>query len=291
VNDVQIFGGGGSYLPANLRSALFPSSRGGATYGIDRWGAQYPSIWVTRGGGGTFTNIWSPDTYAQGGFYVSDTKTPGHVYELSNEHHLFNEIKLERVENWDFLAPQTEEEAPTIVLTVTDATGQVIRTLTGPVGQGFHRVSWDLRQPAPTLPSLRPAEAADDLFFEEPAGPLVMPGVYRVSLAKRVEGVRRIGVEIERRPQRRALRADQFHLVAEIDVAQRRIALRFIDDRLQFLGAQQRHGGYSDAAGLDHGEPARRHHRVVRPAQQHPAPRNQRQILAQHMGDPIHQRE
>ena len=79
----------------------------------DRWGAQYPSIWVTRGGGGTFTNIWSPDTYAQGGFYVSDTTTPGHVYELSDEHHLFNEIKLDRVENWEFLAPQTEEEAPT----------------------------------------------------------------------------------------------------------------------------------------------------------------------------------
>src|SRR5207248_3264570 len=34
-----------------------------------------------------------------------------------------------------------------------------------------------------------PAEAADDLFFEEPAGPLVLPGVYRVALAKRVEGV------------------------------------------------------------------------------------------------------
>jgi hypothetical protein len=113
MNDVQIFGGGGSYLPANLRSALFPSSRGGFGYGADRWGAQYPSIWVTRGGGGTFANIWSPDTYAQGGFYVSDTTTPGHVYELSNEHHLFNEIKLERVQNWEFLAPQTEEEAAT----------------------------------------------------------------------------------------------------------------------------------------------------------------------------------
>ena len=47
------------------------------------------------------------------GFYVSDTTTPGHVYELSAEHHLFNEIKLDRVENWDFNAPQTEEEAPT----------------------------------------------------------------------------------------------------------------------------------------------------------------------------------
>ena len=78
-----------------------------------RWGAQYPSLWVTHGGGGTFANIWTPNTFAQAGFYVSDTTTPGHVYELSAEHHLFNEIKLDHVENWDFNAPQTEEEAPT----------------------------------------------------------------------------------------------------------------------------------------------------------------------------------
>jgi hypothetical protein len=57
-----------------------------------RWGAQYPSLWVTRGGGGTFNNIWSPDTYAQSGFYVSDTTTPGHVFEVSVEHHLFSKI-------------------------------------------------------------------------------------------------------------------------------------------------------------------------------------------------------
>ena len=44
---------------------------------------QYPSLWITGGGGGTFADIWTPDTFAQAGFYVSDTKTPGHVYELS----------------------------------------------------------------------------------------------------------------------------------------------------------------------------------------------------------------
>jgi len=42
---------------------------------------------------------------------VSNTTTPGHVYELSNEHHLRNEIKFDHVENWDVNAPQTEEEA------------------------------------------------------------------------------------------------------------------------------------------------------------------------------------
>ena len=76
-----------------------------------RWDGQYPSLWVADGGGGTFADIWTPNTFAQSGFLVSNTTTPGHVYELSNEHHLRNEIKFDHVENWDINAPQTEEEA------------------------------------------------------------------------------------------------------------------------------------------------------------------------------------
>jgi hypothetical protein len=66
---------------------------------------------VTNGGGGTFANIWSPSTYAYSGIYVSDTQTPGHVYQASVEHHVRTEISLNRVANWELLAPQTEEEA------------------------------------------------------------------------------------------------------------------------------------------------------------------------------------
>jgi sugar lactone lactonase YvrE len=76
-----------------------------------RWDGQYPSLWVNDGGGGTFADIWTPNTFAQAGFYVSNTKTPGHVYELSTEHHVRNEIRFDHVENWDLNAPQTEEEA------------------------------------------------------------------------------------------------------------------------------------------------------------------------------------
>lgn len=114
MDDVQFHGGAGGFLPPAVRSAFYNTGRGGFPFGpvsSSREGAQYPSLWVTHGGGGTFANIWTPDTYAQAGFWVSDTTTPGHVYELSNEHHLFNEIKLDHVENWDFNAPQTEEEA------------------------------------------------------------------------------------------------------------------------------------------------------------------------------------
>lgn len=75
-----------------------------------RWDGQYPSLWVTNGGGGTFVGCWTPDTYAGAGFYISDTTTPGHAYEMSVEHHVRSEIVMERVANWELLAPQTEEE-------------------------------------------------------------------------------------------------------------------------------------------------------------------------------------
>lgn len=88
----------------------------------------------------------------------------------------------------DELRAEAEEEPPAVLLTVADADGEVVRTLTGPVKAGLHRVSWDLRDPATTLPRPRPAEAGEDVFAEEPAGPLVLPGTYRVSLAKRVDG-------------------------------------------------------------------------------------------------------
>ncbi len=109
LDDVKIMGGGGSPtadgLPLGAKTA-----RSGDPVADNRWDAQYPSIWVTDGGGGTFADVWTPNTFAQAGFYVSDTKTPGHVYELSAEHHVRNEIVLDGVANWEFLAPQTEQE-------------------------------------------------------------------------------------------------------------------------------------------------------------------------------------
>jgi hypothetical protein len=89
---------------------------------------------------------------------------------------------------WDSLRAEDREEAPAVILVVTDAQGNVVRRLNGPVTAGIQRVAWDLRYAPPTLP--RAAAAGDD--FEGPRGgsaPLVMPGSYTVSLMKRVDGV------------------------------------------------------------------------------------------------------
>jgi sugar lactone lactonase YvrE len=105
MDDVRFLGGHGSGgNPYNNNHTADPDLP-------KRWDGQYPSLWVVDGGGGTFADIWTPNTFAQAGFLVSNSTTPGHVYELSNEHHVRSEIKFDHVENWDINAPQTEEEA------------------------------------------------------------------------------------------------------------------------------------------------------------------------------------
>lgn len=109
VEDVKIMGGGGTPT-ADAKPLGTLQARSGDPIADGRMDAQYPSIWVTDGGGGTFTDVWSPNTFASAGFYISNTSTPGHIYEVSVEHHARNEFVLDNVRNWEFLAPQTEQE-------------------------------------------------------------------------------------------------------------------------------------------------------------------------------------
>jgi hypothetical protein len=111
VEDVKFEGGHGTLQADGTRFDPYNDTHSADKDPHKRWGGQYPSLWVTDGGGGTFANLWTPDTYAQAGMYVSDTNTPGHVYEISSEHHVRTEFGLNRVSNWEFLAPQTEEES------------------------------------------------------------------------------------------------------------------------------------------------------------------------------------
>ena len=52
----------------------------------------------------------------------------------------------------------------------------------------MQRVTWDLRYPPASLPP-PPNPETEDPFSDPPGGPLVMPGAYKVSVAKRINGV------------------------------------------------------------------------------------------------------
>jgi photosystem II stability/assembly factor-like uncharacterized protein len=89
---------------------------------------------------------------------------------------------------WEALKAEEREKEPTIILTVTDEDGQVVRRMEAPTGAGFHRVAWDLRYPS-TMPASTSPGPVDNPFFTPPQGPLAAPGKYTVTLAKRANGV------------------------------------------------------------------------------------------------------
>jgi hypothetical protein len=157
VDDVRIQGGHGTRLYDGTRADPYKKTARWDTTAW--WDRQYPSIWVTDGGGGTFTGIWSPSGYAQAGFYVTNTKTPGRVYELSAEHHIRNEIVLDFVENWSFYAPQTEEE----VRDGMDSTSLDIRNSKHILVANYHgyRVTRSIK---PALAAVRIANSSDIRF-------------------------------------------------------------------------------------------------------------------------------
>lgn len=110
VNDVRFLGGHGTFAADGSRVAVYNDNHTGDPDPKRRWDSQWYSLWITDGGGGTFKDIWTPDTFAQAGVYVSDTRTPGRMYAISIEHHVRNEVKIHNVSDWQFYAMQTEEE-------------------------------------------------------------------------------------------------------------------------------------------------------------------------------------
>jgi photosystem II stability/assembly factor-like uncharacterized protein len=87
---------------------------------------------------------------------------------------------------WDALRAEDREDAPAVILTVTDEDKNVIQRVTGPVTAGFHRVTWDLRYPPSTPVSATPPPSLEENpFAGPPRGPIVAPGKYTVNMALR----------------------------------------------------------------------------------------------------------
>ena len=85
---------------------------------------------------------------------------------------------------WDTLREEAREDTPTVVLTVRDNDGNIVRHVEGPVTAGFHRVAWDLR-----YPTVKPwKDDEGDPPWRIPKGALAPPGTYSVSLSKRTDG-------------------------------------------------------------------------------------------------------
>ena len=151
VNDVKFQGGHGTDRFDGSRVDPYNNNATGDPDAARRWAGQYASLWVTQGGGGTFANIWSPSTFGHPGILISDTDTPGRLIQASVEHHVRTEIGLNRVANWELLAPQTEGEAgesgDAVALEIRDSRNILVANFHG------YRVT-RTREPAPAAVTL-----------------------------------------------------------------------------------------------------------------------------------------
>ncbi|UCH97014.1 MAG: glycosyl hydrolase, partial [Candidatus Aminicenantes bacterium] len=121
-------------------------------------------------------------------YYLEESLKTRKQQRQETEKDLEKQGKAIRFPGWDALRQEDREEEAAVILTVKDQDGSVVRCLTGPTGKGMHRVAWDLRYPSPAPTVL---EQPKDLppWERLPQGPLVVPGTFSVTLAKRVDGI------------------------------------------------------------------------------------------------------
>ncbi|MCG6947422.1 MAG: glycosyl hydrolase [Acidobacteria bacterium] len=89
---------------------------------------------------------------------------------------------------FEALEKERRQPKPAILLTIRDANGNVVRTLSGPIKAGFHRVAWDL-----TYPTTAAIQRGRNISEEEESegrdsGFMAPPGIYTVTLSKRADG-------------------------------------------------------------------------------------------------------
>ncbi|MEO1088268.1 MAG: glycosyl hydrolase, partial [Acidobacteriota bacterium] len=94
------------------------------------------------------------------------------------------------IPSFDELRLEDQEKDPRVILTVRDASDQVVRRIVGPTSAGFHRVAWDLRWPSPQPVRLTPHTRSNP-WDDPPIGPPAVPGTYSVDFESVVRGERR----------------------------------------------------------------------------------------------------
>lgn len=89
-----------------------------------------------------------------------------------------------RYPGFEELRAEDEEEKPCLLFNVTDEDGNVVRRLKAPAKAGIHRITWDFR-----YPDTSPRDPSSSVFGRDGRGILALPGNYKVTMGKCIDGV------------------------------------------------------------------------------------------------------
>ncbi len=146
------------YVPEMINQA-----QGRPTLGSDAWAAENPPF------GATFT------------VHVPELPETSAEVRRATEQELRAAGEDVPFPGYETLREERRESGPQLMVRVADAAEETVRWLPVPAREGVHRVTWDLRRPAPNPvsfanPAFRPPWVTD------PQGPLAAPGRYTAQL-------------------------------------------------------------------------------------------------------------
>jgi hypothetical protein len=146
-----------------------------------------------------------------------------------------------------------------VLLQISDAAGDPVRWIEGPAKAGLHRLTWDLRRPAPNPISLS-QPGFQPPWVTDPVGPLVPPGAYSAQMVLvSAHGVEEVGRSqgFAVKPVPNAPRGTDFVAVAEFQYQTSELSRRVsaagaeigeLRDRLRYMRAALLRAPRADAA-------------------------------------------
>ncbi len=87
---------------------------------------------------------------------------------------------------WEALEAEKLQQKPSLLLTVTDAKGQVVKVVKGTNKKGFNRVNWPLDVADRSGEKLQPPKVVEEEYFDFQI--MATPGDYSVHLSKWIDG-------------------------------------------------------------------------------------------------------
>jgi len=118
-------------------------------------------------------------------YYLKDAVNTEKAKRQKKEKDLKKNNKPIPFPGWQAVESERRQLDPTIWLTVTDASGQVVRRIEGQNKAGINRVSWDLSLPDSTAIT-KPDPDPDNSYIQ--MNLLAAPGDYKVSLSQELDG-------------------------------------------------------------------------------------------------------
>ncbi|WP_199610672.1 VPS10 domain-containing protein [Flocculibacter collagenilyticus] len=129
--------------------------------------------------GANFYTAPNPPYGALINYYVNESFKSLKQQRKLKERQLLNQRKDVQYPSWETLKAEELEQPASLIFSISDKDGNLVRRLTTQAKQGFHRINWDLR-----YPSFDPVVKEG----QRTLGTLVAPGTYTVTVAKYEQG-------------------------------------------------------------------------------------------------------